>query len=228
VNPDVRRSFSALLGGGLLVVALAGCGSSGSEPGSSALAPVRASAAPSTAAAPTPGSGVIAPAGASLSAEQVSDSGLASKVGAGKLSKPTIKALAQFFEDKVGNAYATGHPDELDHYLAGPMLSGNRATINLLAGKHKRDVFKIRVETVKPQTNEAHHVIFTMTADMTLDYFFNPQTKKILDGGLPGPSQVSFTMFFDQNPKTHTWYWTGEQSAASAGASGSGPGSGAG
>jgi hypothetical protein len=178
----------------------------------------------SVVATPSPGSGVVAPPGASLSAEQVSDRGLASRVGSGKLSNSTIKKLAQFFENKVSDAYATGHPDELDHYLAGPMLSGNRATINLLAAKHKRDVFKIRVETVKPQTNEAHHVIFTMTADMTLDYFFNPQTKKILDNGLPGPSQVSFTMFFDQNPTTHTWYWTGEQSAAS----GSGPGSGTG
>jgi hypothetical protein len=221
----VRRTISGLVAGGVLVLGLAACGSSSGQAGPKPNA--TAVPTPGTSATPaTPGSGVLAPAGASLSAEQVSDRGLASKVGPGKLPTKTIKALAQFFEDKVSNAYATGNAGALDHYLAGPMLSGNRATINLLAAKHKRDVFKIRVETVKAQTNEAHHVIFTMTGDMTLDYFFNPQTKKILDGGLPGPSQVSFTMFFDQNPKTHTWYWTGEQAAGSATGSASGSGSG--
>ncbi|HEY2794510.1 MAG TPA: hypothetical protein VGJ28_19270, partial [Micromonosporaceae bacterium] len=150
-----------------------------------------------------------------LSAEQIADTGLPSTVGPGKLSAPTLKRLMQFFEDKVGRAYATGNADLLDHYLAGPMLSGNRATIGLLSAQHRRNVFKIQVQSVKAQSNQADEVILEMTGDMTLNYFFDPRTHKILDHGLPGPSQVQFTVFLNQNPATHTWYWTGEKAGTS-------------
>jgi hypothetical protein len=69
---------------------------------------------------------------------------------------------------------------------------------------------------VKPQTDEAHHVIFTMSGDMTLNYFFDPTTHKVLDNGLPGPSQVRFIVFLSQNPTTGTWYWTGEKADTSS------------
>jgi hypothetical protein len=214
MNQSIRQPLAAVAAGCALVVSLGACGSSsGGAPAAAPASSPSATSAPLVLASP-PSSASGAP---TLTAQQVSDSGLASKVGAGKLSKPTIKRLIQFFETKVSRAYATGNADALDHYLAGPMLSGNRATINLLTSKHKRNVYRIRVETVKPQTNEAHHLIVNMTGDMTLNYFFNPSTKKVLDNGLPGPSQVQFVIFLDQNPSTHTWYWTGEKSNVSSG-----------
>jgi hypothetical protein len=201
------RVLLTVVGSGLLAVSLVGCGSGTHQ---ASPAPVVASPSAATASPVTP----LATSAPVLSAQDVADPGLPSKVGAGKLSTPTIKRLMQFFEDKVSQAYATGHADVLDHYLAGPMLNGNRATISLLSSQHKRNVFKIRVESVKPQADQAHRVVFDMTGDMTLNYFFDPGTKKILDNGLPGPSQVQFLVFLDQNPKTGTWYWTGEQSDA--------------
>jgi hypothetical protein len=203
-----RPSAVTAVGSGLLVLALSACGSSSSGGSTPAAAP-RASSSPAAVGSPP-----LAPKSApTLTAQQVADTGLPSKVGPGKLSKPTIKKLIQYFENRVNHAYATGNAGALDHYLAGPMLSGNAGTINFLNSKHKRNVVRIRVETVKPQTNEAHHLIVNMTGDMTLNYFFNPRTKKVLDNGLPGPSQVAFLVFMDQNPKTKTWYWTGEKSA---------------
>jgi hypothetical protein len=202
-----RRIAVTAIGGALLALALSGCGSGGTSAHTASPA-IASSPAVSPPAVSSPSVPASAP---TLTAEQVADTGLPSKVGPGKLSTPTIKRLIQFFEDKVSRAYATGNADALDHYLAGPMLNGNRATISFLTSKQKRNVYKIRVETVKPQTNEAHHVIVQMTGDMTLNYFFNPATRKVLDNGLPGPSQVQFTIFLDQNPKTKTWYWTGEK-----------------
>lgn len=192
---------------------LAGCGS-----GSSGGATPRAVPAETPSAVPTlassPPAGPTLPPGTTptLSARQVADDGLASKVGPGKLPTPTIKRLMQFFEDKVSRAYATGDAEVLSHYLAGPMLTGNRGTINLLSSQHRRNVFRIRVQTVKPQANTAHRIVLDMTGDMTVNYFFDPRTHKILNHGLPGPSQVTFTVFLDQNPATGTWYWTGEKS----------------
>jgi len=204
-----RPSAVTAVGSGLLVLALSACGSSSSGGGGAPAAAPRVSSSSTAVAAPP-----LAPKSApTLTAQQVADTGLPSKVGAGKLPAPTIKKLLQYFENKVNHAYATGNASALDHYLAGPMLSGNIGTINFLNSKHKRNVVRIKVETVKPQTNEAHHLIVNMTGDMTLNYFFNPRTKKVLDNGLPGPSQVAFLVFMDQNPKTKTWYWTGEKSA---------------
>jgi hypothetical protein len=216
MNRRIRAGLLTGCGAGLTISMLTACGggSSTASPPSAPVSSPTASTAATGPVAPPP-----APA-ATLSAQQVSDRGLPSHVGAGKLSKPTIKKLMQFFETKVGKAYATGNADSLSHYLAGPMLSGNRATIGLLTTKHKRNVFRIHVETVKPQTNEAHHLIFNMTGDMTVNYFFDPATHKVLDNGLPGPSQVQFTVFLDQNPKTGTWYWTGEKADATTGDTG--------
>jgi hypothetical protein len=157
-----------------------------------------------------------------LSRADIADSGLASQVGDGKLSAATVKELMQYFEDKVSAAYAAGDADALDHYLAGPMLSGNRATINVLNSQNKLNVFRIRVGKVTIETNEKSSVIFDMTGDMVLDYFVDSLTHKVLQNGLPGPSPVQFSMFFNENPKTHTWYWTGEKSGTGAKSSGTG------
>jgi hypothetical protein len=173
-------------------------------------------AAPAAVATPvvSPSAGVgSAP---ELSAEQISDTGLPSHVGDGKLTTSQVKRLMQFFEDKVSEAYAHGDANALDHYLAGPMLSGNRATINLLNSQGKYNVFRIRVGKVTIETNEKNSVIFDMTGDMVLDYFVDSKTHQVLENGLPGPSQVQFAVFFNENPKTHTWYWTGEQSEANS------------
>jgi hypothetical protein len=214
MNPFNRTSVSTLLGAALLAGTLGACGSASTPPAPAAAPRVQASTPPVS--SPPPGLAGTP----SLTASDVADHGLPSKVGAGKLSTPTIKRLMQFFEDKVGRAYATGNANALDHYLAGPMLSGNRATINLLTSQHRRNVFRIHVQTVKPEANQAHRVVLDMTGDMTVNYFFDPRTHKVLSNGLPGPSQVAFLVFLDQNPKTGTWYWTGEKSAA-AGATGS-------
>jgi hypothetical protein len=219
------RPVSAALVAATCVLAASACGS-----GSGSVAGVSRPNPASTLARPAPPAplGPLAPSATSgasptLTAADVADDGLPSKVGPGKLSTPTIKKLTQYFEDRVARAYATGNADALAHYLAGPMLSGNRATIALLNGKQRLNVFRLKVESVKPQTNEAHHLIINLTADMVLDYFVSTTTHKVIDNGLPGPSQVQFVIFLDQNPKTHTWYWTGEQSAAAA-SSGSGSG----
>ena len=153
-----------------------------------------------------------------LTAKQVADPGFASQVGAGRLSAATVKRLLQYLEDRVASAYAHGRPNELEHYLAGPMLSGNRATILLLNSKQRHNVFRIKVDSVHLIANQAHRVVFTMTGDMQLDYFYSTTTHKVLDHGLPGPSRVKFLVFLDENPKTHTWYWTGEKSDANGNA----------
>src|SRR5580693_4165974 len=63
-----------------------------------------------------------------IPARDLADPALPSHLGSGKPSKATVKRLMQFFENRVSEAYATGNADALYHYLAGPMLSGNRAT----------------------------------------------------------------------------------------------------
>jgi hypothetical protein len=205
---SAQRRLAALAAVAALGVGVAGCSSSSAP--SEAPPQTATTTTPAPIVTPSSALGPLAP--PTLSAVDVSDPGLPSHVGPGKLSTPTIKRLVQYFEDKVSKAYADGDSAALDHYLAGPMLSGNRATINLLNSQHKRNVFRIRVESITPETNEAHSVIVDMTGDMVLDYFVDTDTHKVLNNGLPGPSQLQFAIFLNENPKTHTWYWTGEQS----------------
>lgn len=212
-----NRSVAGLLGLTLAGAGLAGCGGSSSGGAAADTTPSAVPSATSTAPV-TPETGLPTPLASvpTLSAADVADHGLPSSIGPGKLSNAKIKALIQYFEDKVAKAYATGSSTALQHYLAGPMLSGNRATISLLSKQNKLNVFRIRVETVTPETNEKRHLIFDMTGDMVLDYFVDSRTHKVVNNGLPGPSQVQFAIFLDENPKTHTWYWTGEQSESTA------------
>jgi hypothetical protein len=191
-----------------LGVAAAGCSSS-STPSASTSPTVSASSTPSVVAVPP---GPVVETTPTLSTADVADPGLPSTIGPGELTAAQVKELAQYFEDKVSAAYADGDADALDHYLAGPMLSGNRATINVLNSQNKLNVYRIKVGKVTIETNDTHSVIFDMTGDMVLNYFVDSATHKVIDNGLPGPSQVQFSVFFDENPKTHTWYWTGEKS----------------
>lgn len=204
------KAAKALTAAALVAAVAGGCSGHGSTPGAAPAATPSQVATTSTPSPTVPGTGQ------GLSAQQVANSGLPSTVGAGELSTPTLKRLVQYFEDKVSKAYASGDAGALSHYLAGPMLSGNRATIGLLNSKHRRNVFRIHVQSVQPESNQKHQVILRMVGDMTVNYFFDPRTHKVLDHGLPGPSQVRFVVFLNQNPATGTWYWTGEKADTSS------------
>jgi hypothetical protein len=158
----------------------------------------------------------------SIPLSAIADSGLPSHVGEGPLKAAQIKTLMQFFEDEVAQAYGSGNPDTLDSYLAGPMLSGNKATINVLNGQSQRNVFKIDVTKVSIDNNEKDRAVFDMNGNMTTDYFEDTKTKQPVADGLPGPSAVNFQVFFDFNPTNHTWYWTGEQNLSTSANSQSG------
>lgn len=199
---------------GLAVVLALGVGC-GTGHGGATTAPSTATQDGSGAPAPAPAAAPVPLAQPSLDTQEVADPGPASVYGA----QPTpsqVKRLIQFFENRVNHAYATGDADALSHYLAGPMLSGNRATVLLLDKQHKHDVVRVAAHTVKILTSRPHQVIARMTARMTADYFVDTRTGKVLDDGLPGPSPVQFVVFLDQNPHTHTWYWTGEQAGDSS------------
>jgi hypothetical protein len=196
--------------------AVAGCSSS-STPSAVPSPSVSPSSSPSVVPVP-PGRAVKTT--PPLSTAEVADPGLPSTIGPGKLTVAQVKQLAQYFEDKVSAAYADGDADALDHYLAGPMLSGNRATINLLNSQNKLNVYRIRVGKVTIETSGKNSVIFDLTGDMVLNYFVDAKTHKVLENGLPGPSQVQFAVFFNENPKNHTWYWTGEKSETGSSSSG--------
>jgi hypothetical protein len=156
----------------------------------------------------------VVPSTPSLSDAQVADAGLPSTIGSGKLTVSQVTQLMQYFEDQVSAAYAAGDADELDHYLTGPMLSGNQATINLLNGEHKLNIYRVEVDKVTIETNGTHHLEFDLTGDMVVDHFVDSQTHSVIDGGRPGPSRVHVTVVLDQNVKSGTWYWTDEKSTS--------------
>jgi hypothetical protein len=180
---------------------LSGCGTTstaGVDPGPS---PGQASASPSPAS--------------SFSAAMIADPGLPARLGPGKLTMRQVTRLMQYFEDKVADAYSTNRPDELSHYLAGPMLSGNRATILLLTKQHRRNIFRVRVGKVTLQANEHDRIVLDLDAVLTVNYFLDTSGPRptVVNNGLPGPSHVQFLVFLDRNPGNDTWYWTGEQAA---------------
>jgi hypothetical protein len=147
----------------------------------------------------------------SLSPEVLADPGLPSKLGPGPLTATQTKQLLQDLEDHVAQAYGAGDADALYRYLAGPMLTGNRATVSLLNTRHQRNVFRIQLGSVTIDKADSSRVVADVTADETLDYFADTATRKVLNSGLPGPSHLSVTVFLDYNPGNHTWYWTGQQ-----------------
>jgi hypothetical protein len=141
----------------------------------------------------------------------ITDNGLPSKVGHGPVSATTVKSLMQYFENHVSQAFANGDADDLESYLAGTMLTGNKATINVLNAQSRRNIYKIDVTKVIINNNETDRVVFEMKGNMTVDYFENTSTNQPVADGMPGPSPVDFLVFLDFNPANHTWYWTGEQ-----------------
>jgi hypothetical protein len=145
-----------------------------------------------------------------IPAQQLADPGLPSQVGPGPLPVGVVTQLMQYFEDKVAAAYADNDADSLYRYLAGNMLTGNRASVNLLRSQGKRNVFAIAVTTVDVSDNEHDRITFDLTAQETQNYFVDT-TSSTLDAGLPGPSTLYFLIFLDFNPGNGTWYWTGAQ-----------------
>jgi hypothetical protein len=185
-----------------LSIVAASC-SSGGHPSAAPPAASTPSAAPTTTTTPA----------VSLPAAEIADPGLPSQVGQGPLSQTVVQNLMQYFEDNVATAYANDDPDSLYRYMAGPMLIGNRGSVNVLKSQGKRNVYTISVSTIDIDTNEQTRVTFDMTAAETSDYFLDT-TGSTLVGGAPGPSTLDFLMFIDFNPTNHTWYWTGAENEA--------------
>jgi hypothetical protein len=146
-----------------------------------------------------------------IPASEIADPGLPSQVGPAPLTTAVLTKLMQYFEDNVAQAYKAGDADALYHYLAGSMLTGNRATINLLDSRNQRNVYQITVQSVTLDTSDPDRVVFDMSGDMPINYFFDPTTNTPLDNGLSTAGPVDFEIFIDYNPANHTWYWTGEQ-----------------
>lgn len=164
----------------------------------------RASQVPPTTTAPPSG------APPTVAAAQLADPGLPSQVGHAPLAGPTLQTLVQYLEDRVADAYARSDPDALYRYLAGSMLTGNRATIKLLTSRHQRNVFAIKVASVTVDTTDANRIVADITAQMTTNQFVDTTTNQTLAGG-PGGAALRFTIFLDFNPTNHTWYWTGQR-----------------
>lgn len=203
---------------GMAVASLSACGSSSgdhltaSHSGGDATATTTSTTAIS---ASSVGAGPVA-----VSAALLADPGLPSQLGRAPIAQTKLVALVQYLEDHVADAYAHGDPDELYHYLAGTMLTGNRGTINVLNGQKKRNVFQVRVNSVTVDTTDPNQIVADMDADLTRNYFVDAKSGAVLSGGLPGPSHVDFELFLDYYPANHTWYWTGEQDQSSGGGTG--------
>jgi len=148
---------------------------------------------------------------ASIPVTLLADPGLPSHVGAGPLSAPVATQLMQYFEDHVAQAYAANNADSLYGVLAGPMLTGNRATINLLASQHRRNVLHVAVDTVTIDTADKTRTVLDMNGQLTNNRFFDTTTGQPLVGGTSQGGPVNFQVFLDYNPNNNTWYWTGEQ-----------------
>jgi hypothetical protein len=206
-RPPVATALRAVALAAAVGWMLAGC--SGGDPRTGAATGAAASAAASDPTTVPPVTAFV-PA-VSLPPSAIADPGLPSHVGPGPLDQGTVQRLMQYFEGNVAQAYAEGDARLLDHYLAGPMLTGNAGTINFLDTQHKHNVFQIPVTGVELDSNSTDRVVFDIAADMTLDYFVDTSDNQVLDGGLPGPSTLDFLCFVDFNPANRTWYWTGEQ-----------------
>ena len=198
-----------------LAAGLSACGGASDTPAANATPPDPAATSTTTVAPFVPA--------VTVPAALLADPGLPSHVPPGPLSQGTVEQLIQYFENNVAQAYSTGNATLLDHYLAGPMLTGNAGTINYLNSQHKHNVIRVTITGVSIDTNGTDRVVFDMTGELTVDYFVDTTNNQVLDGGLPGPSDLDFLSFVDYNPSNRTWYWTGEQdeTSGSSGSSGS-------
>ena len=127
------------------------------------------------------------------------------------LTPSQARALVEDDEHRLADAYAAGDSSGLAQFLAGPELRGNSATINVLNGRHQRNVFHLVVDSVVEDSATGDRTVVTLTDHTTDNAFVDATTGKALNGGLPGPEAQSFVLFLDRNPHDGRWYWTGAQ-----------------
>ena len=127
------------------------------------------------------------------------------------LTTPQVRAMVEDYEGRLQAAYAAGDASHLADFLAGPQLQGNTATINILNGRHQRNVFHLHVDDVSITSQADDRVVAAVQDHTTDNAFVDSATGQALNGGLPGPEAQSFVLFFDRNPHDGRWYWTGAQ-----------------
>lgn len=127
------------------------------------------------------------------------------------LGPDAVRALVDDDEHRLADAYAAGDASRLGAFLAGPQLQGNAATIDVLNGRHQRNVFHVAVDAVSVLSGTGERTVVAVQDHTTDDVLVDTTTGQPLNGGLPGPEAQSFVLFFDRNPRDGRWYWTGAQ-----------------
>jgi len=127
------------------------------------------------------------------------------------LTAAQVRTMVEDYEGRLAAAYAAGDASHLADFLAGPQLQGNTATINILNGRHQRNVFHLQVDGTSIVSTNGDRIVVSLQDHTTDNAFVDTTTGQTLNGGLPGPEAQSFALFFDRNPKNGRWYWTGAQ-----------------
>ena len=127
------------------------------------------------------------------------------------LTPEQAQAMVVDYEARLQAAYAAGDASHLGDFLAGPQLQGNSATINVLNGRHQRNVFHLEVDNTSIMSATGDRTVVSVHDHTTDNAFVDTTTGQTLNGGLPGPEAQSFVLFFDRNPHDGRWYWTGAQ-----------------
>ncbi len=127
------------------------------------------------------------------------------------LTAAQVRSMVEDYEGRLQAAYAAGDESHLADFLAGPQLQGNKATIDILNGRHQRNVFNLHVDDVSVMTTADNRIVASLQDHTTDNAFVDTTTGQTLNGGLPGPEAQSFVLFFDRNPGDGRWYWTGAQ-----------------
>ena len=127
------------------------------------------------------------------------------------LTQAQVQSMVEDYEGRLQAAYAAGDATHLADFLAGPQLQGNSGTINVLNGRHQRNVFHLHVDSVSILTTSGDRIVAGVQDHTTDNAFVDTTTGQMLNGGLPGPEVQSFALFFDYNPHDGRWYWTGAQ-----------------
>ena len=127
------------------------------------------------------------------------------------LTTAQVRAMVEDYEGRLQAAYAAGDASHLGDFLAGPQLQGNTATINILNGRHQRNVFHLKVDDVSITTQADDRIVAAVQDHTTDNAFVDAASGQAVNNGLPGPEAQSFVLFFDRNPHDGRWYWTGAQ-----------------
>jgi len=135
----------------------------------------------------------------------------AASTSARPLSADAVRALVDDDERRLADAYAAGDAARLSGFLAGSQLRGNAATIDVLNGRHQRNVFHVTVDDATVLSASGDRMVVAVHDHTTDNAFVDTTTGQTLNGGLPGPEVQSFALFFDRNPHDGRWYWTGAQ-----------------